>query len=162
MTKYQNINFHEVPEEEEAISKKFHEMLSDFLNALEDEAWLGKESWDPAFDFHEDIEVSWQAVAEAAAEIEALRPTFRTLPLQRMAGLILRAVEAESSERLAAVLDRSLRCLDMLGSQHSEMCRDLVHDAHDTLDQMVSAATTQRVRDMSAAASSASGRRFAA
>jgi len=162
MITYQNINFHEVPEGEEAISEKFQEMLSNFMKTLEDEALLGEDSWDLSCDFHEDIDASWQAVAEAAAEIEALRPTFRTLPLQRMAGLVRRAVEAESSERLAVVLDRSLRCLDMLGSPHSKICRDLVHEAHDTLDQMLSAATAQRVRDMSAAASSAPGRRFAA
>lgn len=162
MTKYQNINFRRNLEGEEAISERFHELLSDFMKTLEDEAWLGEDSWDVACDFQEDVDLAWHAIAEEAAEIEALRSTFRTLPLQRMAGLIGRAIEAESLEDLADAFARSTRCVQALCPLHSEMCRDLVHEAHEGLNQMVCEAAAQQAHDRQTGAFQAQSLRLAA
>lgn len=122
----------------------FADIVSNLQSSLEEEVWFDDSDFDPAFDWTENADAVWHAIAEDADELTALRPQYVSdLPLRRMSGLIADAIRSQSLFELDDILARSARCLDVARHLRSSDVRFLLADAHECLDRMTCLAGAQ-------------------
>lgn len=148
MARYQNIERLTILKEPKQVLMNFQDLLRRLNEALDDEALLEPFQGDCTCAWHDDLDAAWRGVAEDAANIRDDLSHGALLPLKRMAGLILRAVEAEGFEDLEKVRQRGERCVAALGIAHTAVCRELVMEAHECIDRMVSEAAVEHARDV--------------
>ncbi len=123
---------------------RFADIVSSLHSSLEEEVWFDDSDWDPAFDWTEDADAVWHAIAEDAEELTALPPqNANDLAQHRMSRLIARAIRSQSLFEIDDVLARSARCLDTAKRFCAPEIHYLLADAHECLDRMVCLAGSQ-------------------
>ncbi|WP_281966966.1 hypothetical protein [Roseovarius nanhaiticus] len=122
----------------------FADIVCNLQSSLDEEVWFDDSDWDPAFNWGEDADAVWQAIAEDADELTALRPrNANDLAQQRMSGLIARAIRSQSLVEIDDVLARSAWCLDAAKRLCTPEVHYLLAEAHECLDRMVCLAGAQ-------------------
>lgn len=123
---------------------RFADIVCNLQSSLEEEVWFDDSDFDPAFDWAEDADAVWQAIAEDADELTALRPrNANDLAQHRMSRLVARAIRSQSLFELDDVLARSAWGLDTAKHLCSPEVHYLLADAHECLDRMVCLAGAQ-------------------
>jgi|GEM_PF-1151043 len=123
---------------------RFADIVSNLYSSLEEEVWFDDTDYDPAFDWTEDADAVWHAIAEDADDLASLAPQDAgDLALHRMSRLVARAIRSTSLIELNHVLSRSAICLDEAKRLHSPEIHYLLADAHECLDRMACLAGAQ-------------------
>lgn len=85
----------------------FDRLVSDMQSTLEEEIWFDDADWPDGFDWHSETDAVWEGLAEDAHMIARFPPNVAgDRLLARSAGLVLRAIRAETLADLEQILIR--------------------------------------------------------
>ncbi|MDD9725955.1 hypothetical protein PVV74_10860 [Roseovarius sp. SK2] len=142
MTKNINITSNPAPKASAKPQKYLFDGFSDLLirmhYALEEEEWADDTCWDIACDQSvSEVEKAWCFVEQKAEDLIAVQPLSENdLILQRIAGLVKRAVSTDNIVTLCATHAKALECLSNASQGLAPAVRDLAEEAESCLDQM--------------------------
>lgn len=85
----------------------FERLVSDMQSTLEEEIWFDDSDWPDGFNWHNEADAVWEGLAEDARMLARFPATAAAdRLLTRSAGLVLRAIRAETLDDLENVLIR--------------------------------------------------------
>lgn len=116
----------------------FERLVGDMQSTLDEEVWFDDADWPDGFDWHDNADAVWEGLAEDARMLAKFPSSVAgDRLLARSAGLILRAIRAETVADLEQILIRFSMLLNENSVEHVHF---LLHEATACIEEMASRA----------------------